>query len=236
MSKKPRLTDGAPRNPRPAEPAPARDDFEQALDDAGAELVLDVAPLLPAEPSEYRAGKASETPVSVAELVADPRNRRRHTTRNLEMITASLRDVGAARSIVIDERNEILAGNGLIEAAGALGLSRVQVIDVDGDTIVAVRRSGLTDEQKRALAIFDNRSAELAEWNPDQLAADVAAGFDFAPFFTEAEIGKILGPVAPESFKTVDINVETHYRCPSCGYAWSGTAKPAHADAHEPAP
>ena len=99
---------------------------------------------------------------TVDNLTPDPHNRRRHTPRNLEMIGASLRDVGTGRSIVIDEHNEVLAGNGVLEAAPGAGISKVQIVDVEGDTIIAVRRRGLTPAQKRALAIYDNRSAELA--------------------------------------------------------------------------
>ena len=114
--------------------------------------------------------------MNLKDLRRDPANRRKHPTRNLEMLGASLREVGAARSIVIDESNEILAGNGVVEAATKLGLSKVRVVDVAGDTLVAVRRKGLTPEQRRALALYDNRTAELAEWDWDQLKVDSAAG------------------------------------------------------------
>jgi hypothetical protein len=62
------------------------------------------------------------------------------------------------------------------------------VVDAEGDTIVAVRRRGLTAEQKRELAIYDNRTAELAEWNLEQVRADIDAGLDLLPFFTDAEL------------------------------------------------
>jgi len=91
--------------------------------------------------------------VELKDLIPDPSNRRTHSPRNLDMVRAALREVGAARSIVIDEHNVILAGNGVREAAGEAGLTKVTVIDAAGDELVAVRRSGLTDEQKRALAI-----------------------------------------------------------------------------------
>ena len=68
------------------------------------------------------------------------------------MIQESLQQVGAARSIVIDENGVILAGNGTVEAAGQIGIDRVKIIEASGDEIIAVRRSGLTDEQKKKLA------------------------------------------------------------------------------------
>jgi hypothetical protein len=135
-------------------------------------------------------------PTTLADLRPDPVNRRTHTLRNLAMVTEALHTVGAARSIVIDEDNLILAGNGVTEAAVAAGLTKVQIVDVEGDTLVAVRRRGLTATQKRALAIYDNRTAELAEWNIEQLAADLTNGEDLSAFFLPDELTALLGPSA----------------------------------------
>jgi hypothetical protein len=108
------------------------------------------------------------------------------------MVVDALHKVGAARSIVIDEDNVILAGNGVTEAAAEAGITKVHVVDVDGETLVAVRRKGLTAEQKRALAIFDNRTGELAEWDVEQLQADVDNGLDLQPWFSEKEAAAML--------------------------------------------
>lgn len=109
-------------------------------------------------------------PQYLADLKPDPRNARRRTPRNLGTIVDALHEVGAARSIVIDEQGVILAGNATVEAAGEAGIERVRVIDADGEEIIAVRRTGLTAAQKQKLALYDNRAAELAEWQPDVLA------------------------------------------------------------------
>ena len=127
-------------------------------------------------------------PATVADLVADPANRRQHPARNLAMTRESLETVGAARSIVIDESNVVLAGNGVAAAASAAGLTKLRIIETDGDELVAVRRRGLTDEQKRALALYDNRTAELATWDWTQLAADQAAGLSLAPWWDAREL------------------------------------------------
>jgi hypothetical protein len=126
-------------------------------------------------------------PAALSDLRPDPDNRRRHPDRNVEMITASLRSVGPARSIVIDEDNTVLAGNGVVSAAPGAGISKLQIIDVDGDTLVAIRRTGLSPAQKRELALFDNRTSDLSEWDDTALAADAAAGLDMRPFWTPAE-------------------------------------------------
>jgi rubrerythrin len=176
----------------------------------------------PAPPPD-RPDQTVPAAATLADLTPDPHNRRRHGDRNLEMIAASLRDVGAARSIVVDEHNEVLAGNGVVQGAARAGLTKVQIVEADRDTIIAVRRRDLTPEEKRRLALYDNRTGELAEWNADQLRADQANGLDLQPFFNEQELTSLLKVVdAPETFKAVDVDVETEYTCPKCGYEWSG--------------
>lgn len=117
-------------------------------------------------------GKALD---ALSDLTPDPRNARRHTDRNVGMIRDALAEVGAARSIVIDERGVILAGNATAKAATEAGL-KLQVVDADGESIVAVRRSNLTAKQKARLALFDNRAAEEAEWDIDVLSGLNADG------------------------------------------------------------
>lgn len=106
----------------------------------------------------------------IGDLKLDPKNARKHNPRNIGMLEDALHEVGAARSIVIDEDGVILAGNGVVEAAGAAGIERVTVVEADGNEIIAVRRTGLTPHQKQRLALYDNRVAELADWDGDMLA------------------------------------------------------------------
>jgi DNA modification methylase len=69
--------------------------------------------------------------------------------------------------------------------------------------VIAVRRTGLSDAQKRALALYDNRTAELATWHIEQLLADQQAGLDLAPFWTDEELAALLhGNGAPKAGKT----------------------------------
>ncbi len=130
----------------------------------------------------------------LASLLPDPRNARRHTDRNLATITDALREVGAARSVVVDEHGIILAGNATVTAATAAGIERVRIVDADGSELIAVRRTGLTDEQKRRLALFDNRAAELAEWDPDILAG-LAEDTNLADLWAEDELATLLAAV-----------------------------------------
>ncbi len=60
--------------------------------------------------------------IGLRDLNPDPQNARKHTARNVAMVVDALQEVGAARSIVIDEKGVILAGNATIKAAGRGGL------------------------------------------------------------------------------------------------------------------
>lgn len=134
-------------------------------------------------------------PEHIGDLKPDPRNARRHNPRNIGMIVDALHEVGFARSIVIDENNRILAGNGTVDAAAEAGIERVQVVEADGNTVIAVRRTGLTPEQKQRLALFDNRAADTADWNPEVLAELAADGVKLDDLFCDDELTAILGEV-----------------------------------------
>ena len=161
--------------------------------------------------------------ITIHDLKPDKRNPRKHPPRNLEMIRRSLSEVGAARSIVVDEEDNVLVGHGVIEAAAQAGIERVRVVEADGNEIVAVRRTGLTEEQKRKVAYYDNRSAELAEWLPEQVKLDVDAGLDLSGIFTETELSLVEQDNTLPSFKEYDESVEDeveYITCPKCGHRW----------------
>jgi len=117
--------------------------------------------------------------LKIADLKFDPQNARVRTAKGEAMIQKSLQEVGAARSIVIDEDGIILAGNGTVEAAGQVGIENVVIVEASGDEIIAVRRVGLTEEQKKKLAYYDNRTGDEAEWDMEQVARDLLGGYDF---------------------------------------------------------
>lgn len=165
---------------------------------------------------------------TLADLHQDKTNARRHNPRNIGMVVDALHEVGAARSGVIDEDGRILAGNATWEALAQAGIERVKVVDAEGDEWVVVRRSGLSERQKKRLSYFDNRSAELADWNVEQIAADLAGGLDLDGLFYENELEELLADSlaeAPEDFPEYDKDIETEHRCPKCGYEWSGQSR-----------
>lgn len=108
--------------------------------------------------------------LDIADLVPDPKNARKHTPRNVGMIASALQEVGTGRSGVIDENRRVLAGNATWEALAQAGIKRVKVVKSNGEEWVVVQRSGLTEKQKKKLALYDNRTAELSFWDTDALA------------------------------------------------------------------
>lgn len=70
----------------------------------------------------------------------DKKNYRKHSDKNKELINKSLKECGAGRSIVIDNENEIIAGNGIYEQAQKLGI-KTKIIETDGSELVVVTRT-----------------------------------------------------------------------------------------------
>lgn len=115
------------------------------------------------------------------------------------MIADAMQRVGAARSIVIDEDGVVLAGNATVEAAAQAGIEKLRVVDATGDELIAVRRTGLTPEQKADLKVSDNRTAELATWDPPNLSAYIDDGLiDPSLYFYEPELDKVLADLAAD--------------------------------------
>jgi ParB family chromosome partitioning protein len=132
---------------------------------------------------------------TIDELKPDSKNARKRTERSATLIGESLKRYGAARSIVIDEDNRILAGNGTVEQAKAAGINKLRIIEADGDEVIAVRRTGLTEQDKVGLAIADNRTSDLSEWDAEMLR-QLDAQYELAPWFDEDDLATVLGPDA----------------------------------------
>jgi DNA modification methylase len=131
---------------------------------------------------------------SIKDLKSDHKNARKRTDRSAKLIAESLQRYGAARSIVIDEDNRILAGNGTIEGAKAAGIKNIRVIETDGTEIIAVKRTGLTEDEKIGLALADNRTSDLSDWDKDMLQ-QLSAEHDLVPWFDADDLAEILGTV-----------------------------------------
>ena len=128
---------------------------------------------------------------SISSLKSDHKNARKRTDRSAQLIKESLEKYGAARSIVIDEENRILAGNGTIEGAKQAGIKNVRIIETTGDEIIAVKRTGLSEDEKVGLALADNRTADLSEWDAEMLH-QLSEEHDLSPWFEQEDLDELL--------------------------------------------
>ena len=128
---------------------------------------------------------------SINSLQSDHKNARKRTDQSAKLIEESLKRYGAARSIVIDEDNRILAGNGTIEGAKAAGIKNLRVIETDGTEIIAVKRTGLSEEDKVGLALADNRTSDLSDWDQEMLRK-LSEEHDLAPWFEAQDLDELL--------------------------------------------
>jgi len=129
---------------------------------------------------------------SINDLQNDHKNARKRTDRSSKLIAESLSKFGAARSIVIDENNRILAGNGTIAGAKAAGIKNLKVIETDGNEIIAVKRTGLSEDEKIGLALADNRTSDLSEWDLNMLE-ELSQEHDLEPWFDNDDLKELLG-------------------------------------------
>lgn len=131
---------------------------------------------------------------SIKDLKHDHKNARKRTDRSAALIAESLKRYGAARSIVIDEDGRILAGNGTVEGARKAGISKLRIIEAEGDELIAVRRAGLSEDEKVGLALADNRSSDLSEWDNEMLR-QLSEEYDLTPWFEDDELlAEVLEP------------------------------------------
>ena len=131
---------------------------------------------------------------SIKDLKSDHKNARKRTDRSAALIAESLKRFGAARSIVIDEDGRILAGNGTVEGAKKAGIDKLRIIEAEGDELIAVRRAGLSEDEKVGLALADNRSSDLSEWDHEMLR-QLSEEHDLTPWFEDDELlAEILEP------------------------------------------
>jgi len=100
----------------------------------------------------------------VGELVPDPRNARTHSKRQIEQIRTSIAEFGFTNPILTDPEGHIIAGHGRLLAAKDMGMAEVPVIAL----------GGLSEVQKRALRLADNKIALNAGWDMEILKLELS--------------------------------------------------------------
>lgn len=119
----------------------------------------------------------------VTALTRYERNARTHSPAQVAQIVTSIRTFGWTNPILIDEAGLVIAGHGRLSAARELALAQVPVI----------RLAGLSDEQKRALSLADNKLALNAGWDELLLKAELQSLGDLQGLvgFSNAELLKL---------------------------------------------
>ena len=150
------------------------------------------------------------------DLIPYARNSRTHSAEQVAQIAASIREFGWTNPVLIDGENGIIAGHGRVLAAHKLGETQVPTIEL----------SHMSDTQKRAYIIADNKLALNAGWDDEMLALEIddlkEAGFDLS--FTGFSIDDI------NALKTPDFDAASEddqgkldqlepkwIACPHCG-------------------
>lgn len=128
----------------------------------------------------------------IGQFHPDPNNARKHTPRNVDMIERSLSEAGVGRSIVATRDGTIIAGNATIDAAANAGIEEAIIVHTAGDRIIVHVRDDLdsADPLATKLALYDNRTAELAEWDMDVLR-DLEARDVLPSMFTQGELDSL---------------------------------------------
>ena len=134
--------------------------------------------------------------VPIGVLRPNPRNARTHSRKQIKQIAASIKKFGFLNSVLVDDADMVLAGHGRLEAAKLENLTHVPVIRFDH----------LTEAQKRAYVIADNKLAEQAGWDREILAIELGELIDLMPAegfnvsltgFEAPEIDLLLADMAP---------------------------------------
>jgi hypothetical protein len=120
-------------------------------------------------------------------LIAYVRNARTHSDEQVAQIAASIAEFGFVNPILVGADDVVIAGHGRLMAAKRLGMAEVPAVVIDH----------LSDAQRRALVIADNKLAENAGWDESMLRAEIAAlqdeSYDLDLLgFAEDELGQLL--------------------------------------------
>ncbi|MDP3740414.1 MAG: DNA methyltransferase [Hyphomonadaceae bacterium] len=123
--------------------------------------------------------------IAVSTLKPYPRNARTHSKKQIRQIADSIQEFGWTSPILIDDLGGVIAGHGRLEAAKLLGLVGVP----------AIRLSHMTEAQKRAYVIADNKLAENAGWDRGVLAIEIQGLIEIDPLFDIEMTGFVMGEI-----------------------------------------
>ena len=166
--------------------------------------------------------------VATADLIPYARNARTHSESQVAQIAGSIQEFGFTNPVLIDAANGIIAGHGRVMAAQKLGLQSVPCI----------RLGHLSDAQKRAYILADNRIALNSGWDDAMLEVELAElhadEYDLGPLgFDADELSKLMGFTGsmegsePPESSAEEINTDDFQmqcKCPRCGFEFDNKA------------
>ena len=118
------------------------------------------------------ASKGAVRDADLSELIPDNKNFNRHTEFGMQCLEKSIRANKFGRSVLVDKDNRIIAGNGVVETAAAIGETRIKIVETTGDELVVVKRTDLSLDSKagREMALADNSVAAVdLDLNEDEI-------------------------------------------------------------------
>jgi ParB-like chromosome segregation protein Spo0J len=158
--------------------------------------------------------------ISVADLIPYARNSRTHSEAQVAKLAASIKEFGFLNPIITDGENGIVAGHGRVMAAQKLGL----------DALPCIEAGHLTEAQKRAYIIADNRMALDAGWDNDLLKIELqdldGEGFDLSlTGFEIEEVAQLFDepnfePGTEDDQGKLDELAPKMVTCPHCAAEW----------------
>jgi hypothetical protein len=104
----------------------------------------------------------------IGSLKPNPRNARTHSEKQIRLLASAISEFGFNNPIIVDEEDNILAGNGRHAAAVSLGLAEIPTVQI----------THMTKAQKRAYILADNKLAELAGWDFEILGEELGLLLD----------------------------------------------------------
>lgn len=100
---------------------------------------------------------------NVDDLIPYARNAKIHDENNINLIAGSIKSFGFNNPVLLDGENGIIAGHGRVLASKKLGIKQIPTIELQG----------LSDAEKRAYIIADNRLTEKSEWDKEVLSLEL---------------------------------------------------------------
>tara|TARA_R110000796_G_scaffold22104_1_gene64385 strand:+ start:278 stop:874 length:597 start_codon:yes stop_codon:yes gene_type:complete len=157
---------------------------------------------------------------STGEIIPYINNSRTHSEQQVQQVAASIKEFGFTNPILIDEEGGIIAGHGRLQAAQLLNLNEVPTITLEG----------ITEAQKKAYVIADNKLALNSGWNDELLKVELEAlsdfefdltllGWDVLPDFKDDidysildddDLDDELGEMTDDVKKAIQIEFEAH--------------------------